>query len=234
MFFPPSSLRTRFSFERGAMQMGLQPIVFPSETLDKNEDLIDVVGYLSQWADIAVVRHRDISVLERMASGQSVSIVNAMTDVNHPCEVLSDLYALSQDADIFSLRYLFVGGDGNIARAWWEAREAFGLDIRQCCPEELRVPGMPWEGDLRDAISTADVVLTDGPGRNVDALAPYRVTATLLDSAPPHVRFAPCPPFVRGREVSEDAIEHPSFVGYEFKRNLMPVQQAVMALTLQR
>lgn len=233
MFFPASSLRTRFSFERGAAQMGLQPIVFPPETLDKAEDLVDVVGYLGQWADLVVARHPDITVLERMASADAVPVVNAMTDVNHPCEVLSDLYALSQDADALGLRYLLVGADGNIARAWWEAGQAFGLDIRQSCPAPLRVPGMPWEVSLSRAIMTADVVITDGPGKHADALVDHRVTAALLDSAPADVRLAPCPPFVRGREVSADAVEHPAFVGYRFKRYLVPVQQAVMSLALE-
>ncbi|UNK69842.1 ornithine carbamoyltransferase [Microbacterium sp. H1-D42] len=232
MFFPPSSLRTRFSFERGAAEMGLQPITFPPETLDKSEDLVDVAGYLAQWADIAVVRHPDIGVLQRLASPDALPVVNAMTDANHPCEVLSDLYALSRVADARQLRYLFVGADGNIGRAWWEAAQAFGLDLTQSCPMDLRVPGIRWEGDLRRAIASADVVITDGPGAHAELLAPYRVTAELLDRAPSGVRLAPCPPFVRGREVSADAVEHEAFVGYEFKCGLKPVQQAVMARAL--
>ncbi|WP_431711947.1 hypothetical protein [Glutamicibacter uratoxydans] len=62
MFFPPSSLRTRLSFERGASQMGIQPVTFPPESLDRNEDLTDVAAYLSQWASLLVVRQSDIGV----------------------------------------------------------------------------------------------------------------------------------------------------------------------------
>ncbi|QSB04615.1 hypothetical protein [Natronoglycomyces albus] len=232
MFFPASSLRTRFAFERGAAQMGLQPILFPPECLDKPEDLIDVVGYLAQWASLAVVRHPDIAVLERMAVANALPVVNAMTEVNHPCEVLSDLYALSREVNALEVRYLFVGADGNIARAWWEASQAFDLDIRQSCPAALRVSGMPWEEDLRQAITTADVVITDGPGIHAEELTAYRMTAALLEGGPSGIRLAPCPPFVRGREVSADAIDHPAFVGYGFKRYLKPVQQAVMSLAI--
>lgn len=232
LFFPPSSLRTGVSFERGAFEMGLQPITFPPETLDKSEDLADVAGYLSAWVQLMVVRHADISVLQRLADADVLPVTNAMTDVNHPCEVLSDLYALSQVTDPFSLRFLSVGADGNIARAWQEAAKSFGLSMTQSCPAELRVPGMSWRGDLMTAISDADVVITDGPGTHAEALTPYRVTGAVLDSAPSGIRFAPCPPFIRGREVSTDAIEHPAFVGYSFKQYLKPVQQAVMSWAL--
>lgn len=232
MFFPPSSLRTRVSFERGATLMGIQPVVFPPEALDKTEDLLDVAGYLAQWADFMVVRHPGIGVLEQLVAAEALPVVNAMTSVNHPCEVLSDLYALSRDADIAQLRFLFVGAAGNIAGAWCEAAQAFGLDIRQCCPADLRVPGMLWEENLHRAILTADVVITDGPGPHAEVLVPYRVTAELLDTAPHGVRLIPCPRFIRGREVSSDAVAHSAFAGYGFKRSLMPVQQAVMARAL--
>ncbi len=229
LFFPPTSLRTRVTFERGASQMGLQPIVFPETTLDKPEALSDVAGYLGLWADLLVVRHRDLGVVEGLAGSNTVPVVNAMTDENHPCEVLSDLYALRQRGDLDSMRFLFVGADGNIARAWHEAARVLGLDLVQCCPSGLETPGAAWTDDLAGAIRSADVVLTDGPGPHAAALEPFRITAALLDTAPPGVQFAPCPPFVRGREVSADAIEHPAFVGYGFKAALLPVQQGVMA-----
>ncbi|MCC6309707.1 MAG: ornithine carbamoyltransferase [Trueperaceae bacterium] len=232
LFFPPTSLRTRMAFELGATRMGLQPVTFPPETLDKPEAPADVAGYLAQWADILVARHEDIGVLEGLAAAEALPVVNAMTNVNHPCEVLSDLFALSTTADPGGLRYLFVGADGNIARAWSEAAAAFGLDLVQCCPRELAVPGARWEGDLADAVSRADVIVTDAPGPHTEALAPYRVTAAVLSLAPAGARFAPCPPFVRGREVAADATAHPAFVGYEFKAALLPMQQAVMALLL--
>jgi ornithine carbamoyltransferase len=233
MFFPSTSLRTRVTFERGASLMGLQPIVFPDTTLDKPEALTDVAQYLAAWADILVVRHHDLAVVEGLAAAAALPVVNAMTDENHPCEVLSDLYALRQRGDISSLRYLFVGADGNIARAWQEAARVLQLDLVQCCPAELASPGAVWTDDLETAVRSADVVLTDGPGEHVRALEPFRITAALLDLAPTGVLLDPCPPFVRGREVSADALEHPAFVGHAFKAALLPVQQAVMAHCLE-
>lgn len=232
LFFPPTSLRTRVSFERGAAQMGLQPITLPPETLDKPEALGDVAGYLAQWADIVIARHPRIEHLDGIAAANELPVVNAMTDANHPCEALSDLYALSASGDPLQLRYLFVGADGNIARAWQEAARAFQLDLVQSCPPALASPGAVWNGDLRDAVSRADVIITDGPGRHTQALASYQITTEVLSWAPRGARLAPCPPFLRGREVSSGAIDSEFFVGYEFKSALLPVQQAVMALLI--
>lgn len=229
MFFPPSSLRTRVTFERGASLMGLQPIVFPDTTLDKPEALADVAHYLDNWADVVVVRHPDLGVVEALDAARALPVVNAMTDQNHPCEVLADLYAFRQLGALPSTRLLFVGADGNIARAWQEASRVLDLDLLQCCPADLATPGARWTDDLDTAIRSADVVLTDGPGAHATALEPFRITAALLDRAPAGVRLAPCPPFVRGRELSADALEHPAFVGHAFKSALLPVQQAVMA-----
>ena len=229
MFFPSSSIRTRVSFERGAARAGLQPIVFPPESLDKPEALEDVAGYLAQFVDAVVVRHPDISVLERMAEADAVPVINAMTSENHPCEVLSDLFALSLSADVRALRYVFVGADGNIGRAWREAAQVLSLDFMQCCPAGLGMTEVRSTDDLGAAVSRADVILTDGPRAHAEALSGYRITADVLEKAPAGVRLAPCPPFLRGREVSVDALVSDAFVGYGFKSALIPVQQAVLA-----
>ncbi|MDY0828499.1 ornithine carbamoyltransferase [Microbacterium sp. BG28] len=232
MFFPATSLRTRVTFERGAALMGLQPVVLPESTLDKQEAHADVANYLAGWADLVIARHGDISVLEALAAPGALPVVNAMTSTNHPCEVLADLWMLRQNRDLAATRFLFVGPDGNISRAWQEASLALGLDVVQCAPAELRTPGARWVEDLGTAIRSADVIITDDPGNHAQILEPYRITAALLDAAPRGVRLNPCPPFTRGREVSEDAVAHPAFVGHAFKRALLPVHQAVMASCL--
>ncbi|MFE6734023.1 ornithine carbamoyltransferase [Microbacterium sp. NPDC057650] len=233
MFFPSTSLRTRVSFERGAHLMGLQPIVFPPESLEKSESLADVAGYLASWADVLIVRQR-MRILEDLAASSPVPVVNAMTELNHPCEVLGDVYALSRTRDPRSLRFLFVGADGNIARAWQEIAGVLGLALVQCCPGALATPGLEHTDDLLRAIATADVIITDAPGQHAEALSPFRITAGLLDSAPTGARFIPCPPHLVGREATEDAFRHPAFAGHGFKKTLMPVQQAIISMCLDR
>lgn len=102
LFFPESSIRTRVTFEKGIALLGGQPILFPSSTLDKKEDLQDVVGYLNNWANLLVVRHRDMAALEKIAASASVPVINALTDANHPCEMAADLYALSKIRNDFT------------------------------------------------------------------------------------------------------------------------------------
>ncbi len=228
VFFPPTSLRTRASFERGAALAGLQPIVFPPESLDKDEAHEDVARYLADFVDVLVVRHRDLSVLEALAAADAVPVVNAMTSVNHPCEVLADLWALT--------RGRAVGSPGAVRRRRRQHRARLGRGVATVrlrpapvLPRGLGAPDVVWTEDLAGAMADADVVVTDGPGRHAAALEPYRVTADVLALAPDGVRFAPCPPFVRGREVSADAIASPAFVGHGAKRALLPVQQAVLA-----
>jgi ornithine carbamoyltransferase len=233
LFFPATSLRTRVTFERGAQLMGLQPVVLPPETLDKPEAAADVAAYLANWADVMVIRHPDITVLQRLADAGVLPVVNAMTSVNHPCEVLSDVYTLAQTRDVTRLRFVFVGADGNIARAWLEIAQVLGLDLVQCCPTALATPGAAWTGDLATAVRGADVVLTDGVGPHAAALAGYQVTAELMARARPGAVLNPCPPFTRGAEVSTDAVAPGgAFAGYGFKSSLLPVQQAVLAYCL--
>ena len=129
LFFPNSSIRTRVTFEKGINLLGGQPILFPTETLDKKEDLTDVCGYLNNWADMLIIRHKNIDVLEKMAAVAKVPVINAMTDRNHPCEILTDMYALSKiRKDFLKDKYLFCGKNGNIGLAWKEASEVMDLN----------------------------------------------------------------------------------------------------------
>lgn len=227
MFFPSSSIRTRVSFEKGIYLLGGQSILFDPSTLDKKEDLKDVCGYLQNWADAVVVRYKDIDLLDRMSKSMNIPVINALTDDNHPCEMMSDLYSLSKiREDFLKDEYLFVGASGNIGKAWKEAADAFGFSLTQSCPDKYSISGTKNIADLRKAILGKDIVCTDSFPK--DMTQEYQVTKELMEMANSNAVLNPCPPFYRGEEVSEDVIDSDFFVGYEFKHSLLIIQQAIL------
>ena len=234
MFFPETSIRTRVSFEKGVHLLGGQTVLFPPEALDKKERIKDVVGYLNNWADLIVVRHKDMSVLEEIAKYAKVPVINALTSVNHPCEMMSDMYALSKKRDdIKKCRFLFMGAKGNIGLAWKEASEAFEFSLEQCCAKGYEIDGLTVNYDIEEAVRGKDVVCTDSlPAEALKDFEGLQITKAVMDKANPDALLNPCPPFYIGEEVSEDAIDSPYFVGYEFKKSLLPVQQAIMIFCL--
>lgn len=234
MFFPNTSIRTRVTFEKGVYLLGGQTVLFPTETLDKKEDLQDVFGYLSNWADVLVIRHKDIHILEKIARYSSVPVINAMTDVNHPCEIISDLYALSKIRDNFIKdKFLFCGENKNIGYAWKEASEVMGFDLEQCCGEGYEMEGIVTHHDIEKAILGKDIICTDSlPATMLDHFKKCKVTTHIMKKANKGAVLNPCPPFYRGEEISDDIIESEFFVGYEFKKYLLYVQQAIMMYCL--
>lgn len=234
MFFPDNSIRTRVSFEKGIHLLGGQTILFPTETLDKKEDLQDVIGYLNNWADFIIVRHRNIEVLKKIAKYAKVPVINAMTDVNHPCEILSDLYSLSKlHPDFKRDSFLFCGENGNIGRAWKEASDVFGFPLEQCCGKGYEIEGLKTYENIDDAIVGKDFICTDSlPAHALEAFKKCQVTKAVMDKANKGALLNPCPPFYRGKEVSEDVIASEYFVGYEFKKSLLVVQQAIIIYCL--
>ena len=230
MFFPANSIRTRVSFEKGIYLLGGQTILFDPSTLDKKEDIRDVCGYLQNWADAVVVRHKDIGKLEAMAKALEIPVINAMTDDNHPCEMMSDLYTLSKRRENYlEDQYLYVGPTGNIGNAWKEASEAFGFALTQCSPEKYAVPGVAHASNLQEAVAGKDIICTDSLSKDIlEDFRDYQVTKEILEKANKGAVLNPCPPFYRGEEVSADAIDSDFFVGYDFKDSLLKVQQAIL------
>ena len=234
LFFPESSIRTRVSFEKGIQMLGGNTILFPPTALDKREDIKDVIGYLENWADMVIVRHNDLSLLEYMAEHSHIPIVNAMTSVNHPCEILTDLYALSKKyADFCQKEYLFIGEKGNIGNTWKAAAELLGFQFTQCCPKGYEIEGAHVCYDLEEAIVQKDIICTDSiPSSAKDDFKDYQITLEHLKHAKEGACLNPCPPFFRGEEVSADAIDSEYFVGYGFKKHLLEVQQAIICYLL--
>lgn len=234
LFFPDTSIRTRVTFEKGIYLLGGQSILFPMETLDKKEKLEDVCGYLNNWADAVIVRHKNMDVIRELARYSAVPIINAMTDTAHPCEIISDIYSLSKIRMEFTKdKYLFCGKSGNIGLSWKEAADVLGFEFSQCCPKGYEMEGVQVFRDIKEAVKGKDVICTDSlPADAITDFEHYQITKEIMDMANENAVLNPCPPFYRGEEVSEDVIASDYFVGYRFKRYLLEVQQAVMVYCL--
>lgn len=234
LFFPNTSIRTRVTFEKGIYLLGGQPILFPTETLDKKEKLEDVCGYLNNWADALIVRHKDMDIIRKLVQYSTVPIINAMTDINHPCEIISDMYSLSKIRDDFTKdKYLFCGKSGNIGLSWREAANVIGFELAQCCPKGYEMEGVQVFRDIKEAVKGKDIICTDSlPADILGDFEHYQITKEIMDMANENAILNPCPPFYRGEEVSEDVIDSDYFVGYHFKKYLLEVQQAIMIYCL--
>lgn len=230
LFFPETSIRTRVTFEKGIYLLGGQSIRFPSDTLDKKEELRDVFGYLNNWADMVIIQHKDMRILEEAAAYAKVPVINAMTDKNHPCEILSDLYSLSKlREDFIGDKYLFCGKSGNIGLAWREASKVMGFELSQCCGIGYEMEDVQIYHDIETAVKGKDIICTDSLSEEErNDFKGCQVTKRVMDMANRNALLNPCPPFYRGEEVSGDAIQSDYFVGYAFKKSLLVVQQAVM------
>ena len=181
-----------------------------------------------------IVRHKDINVIEKMSQYLSVPVINAMTDINHPCEVLTDMYALSKIRKNFvNDKFLFCGSNGNIGLAWKEAATVMGFSLEQCCGKGYEIEGLVSYSNIYEAIIGKDIVCTDSlPAAILNDFKECMVTLEAMKKANKGAVLNPCPPFYRGEEVSADVIDSDYFVGYKFKQHLLNVQQAIMVYCL--
>ena len=236
LFFPESSIRTRVTFEKGIQELGGKTILFPPEALDKKEKLQDVIGYLENWVDAAIVRHSDIRIVKSMAEHARIPVINAMTSENHPCEIITDLYALSKiHKDIEKKKFLFVGTKGNIGNTWKAASELKGFELEQCCPGGYEIDNINFHTNIDEAVIGKDIICTDSiPNKAKEEFKNYQITLLHMQKANQGATLNPCPPFFRGEEVSEDVINSDYFVGYGFKKCLITVQQAILCYLLDK
>jgi ornithine carbamoyltransferase len=161
-------------------------------------------------------------------------IINAMTDNNHPCEMMSDLYALSKIRENFlEDQYLYVGAPGNIGYAWMEASKAMGFSLEQACPKGYEIEGLVAKNDLYSAMKNKDIICTDS--LSSDKLLDFKdfqITLNHMSKANQNAVLNPCPPFFRGEEVAGDVVDSSYFVGYQFKESLLEIQQAIMIFAM--
>lgn len=243
--FPPTSLRTRVTFEAAVNQLGGHVINLPMK-LDGKEPVEDIIGYLNNWIDGLIIRYPDQKLIEKISELSKFPIINAMTSKVHPCEILSDIMTVKEKkSDLQSLKFVFIGEGANICNSWFNIAAKLNLNITQICPPGFEIDDEIYnyakdnsEGevlitnDVDEGIKGVDIILTDGwpPVENVKAVfKPYQITLMKLEKANTDCIVNPCPPFTRGQEIEEKVINSKFFIGYSGKENLLHMQKAILA-----
>jgi ornithine carbamoyltransferase len=260
MFFEKPSLRTRLTFEAGMVSLGGTSMFVDQthERLDAREKLSDVAHNLERWVDLIVLRTFSQLTIEGMAQHASVPVVNALSDLEHPCQALADYLTLTERfGDVKNRCLAYVGDGNNVAHSLLLTCACLGSSIRVATPADY-APDPQIVADAREiaeetgaeihlltdpheAVSEADAIYTDawtsmGQEKEEDERAkifpPYQVNGELMAEALPHAVFMHCLPAHRGLEVTDAVMDSPQSVVFEQAENRLHVQKAILYLLL--
>ena len=252
MLFMKSSTRTRVSFEVGAWQLGAHPIFLtPRDVqLGRGEPVKDTARVLDRMVDGLMIRTFAHAEVEEYAAASQVPVINGLTDLHHPCQILADLLTVRQHLGTFEGKRLAWIGDGNnMANSWCDAAALLGFELVLACPpgydpDPAILARAQAEGqvtlvrDPREAVAGAHVVTTDvwaSMGQEEEqavratAFADFQVDAALMAGADPTAIFLHCLPAHRGEEVTAEVLEGPQSRIWDEAENRLHVQKAVMA-----
>lgn len=252
MIFEKSSTRTRVSFEVGTYQLGGHALFLSSRDiqLGRGEPIRDMARVLSRYVDGIMIRTFAQETLDELAQYATVPIINGLTDLLHPCQVMADVMTVQESLgrDLRPRRVAWIGDGNNMANSWLNAAYRFGFELRLACPEGYRPDSAILErargaasiivtADPKEAIDGADVVTTDvwtSMGQEEEtadrerAFAGYHVDDALMERAAGDAIFLHCLPAHRGEEVSESVFEGPQSRVFDEAENRLHVQKAIM------
>ena len=223
--FEGNGIRTRATFIQAFRELGLEFTELPN-LLKTHERVEDLAGYLDLFFTHYVIRESDHARLIAFAKASSRPVVNAMSRLGHPCEVLTDAYFIDRTIQpLASATVCLWGPTTNVFRSWHELAAVLGVKVIHVCEERHHEAGkaVHFTAELPPH---ADVVITDGWPSDGEG-APSPLTAEHLS----HLCFPallPTPPFTVGRELQVDPLNYPGFVGYAQKRLLLPVHKAIL------
>lgn len=250
LVFEKSSTRTRVSFEVGVFELGGHPVVMTAQgsQLGRGESIADTARTLSRYVHLIVLRTFGQDRVEELARYASVPVINALTDEEHPCQILADLMTVRERlGGLRGLRYAWVGDGNNVARSWAAAAELLGLDLAVATPPGYELPAEAVRGrvtvthDPQEAVRGADVVITDvwtsmgqeaENARRMEDFAGWRVSAELVALAAPRAVVLHCLPAHRGEEIDAVFLDGPGAAVWDEAENRLHAQKALMDLLL--
>ncbi|HQE24848.1 MAG TPA: ornithine carbamoyltransferase [Candidatus Atribacteria bacterium] len=260
LLFEKPSLRTRVSFEVAIRQLGGDGFYLgPQEVgLGQREAVKDVAQVLDRMVDGLVIRTFAHENLLQIAHFSSIPVINGLSDLYHPCQVLGDLLTIQEKkGKLKEIKICFLGDGNNVCHSWIEAASLLGLELTVSTPERYRPSPLIWEEaqktgaqngarivyevDPQKAIEGAEVVYTDvwaSMGKEAEKeerkvfLQPYQVNDYLLSKASPGFIVMHCMPAKRGEEITDEVMDGPHSVVVDEAENRLHAQKALLALIL--
>ena len=260
MFFEKPSLRTRLTFEVGMSSLGgvAHFVDQTSGRIDARESLSDVAHNLERWVDVIVLRTFAQETITGVAEHASIPVINALSDLEHPCQALADYFTLQERyGDLTEITLAYVGDGNNVAHSLMLTCACLGSSIRVATPQGYE-PNAQIVADARKiakqtgakielltdpfaAVAGVDAVYTDAwasmgqedeAGRRAQIFPPYQVNRALMAAARPDAAFMHCLPAHRGEEVTDEVMDSESSIIFEQAENRLHVQKAILYLLL--
>src|SRR5579863_5969331 len=260
LFFEKPSLRTRLTFEAGMASLGGVSF-FVDQTasrLGARESLSDIAHNLERWVDIVVLRTFDHATVETMAAHACIPVINALSDVEHPCQALADYFTLQERfGDLKKITLAYVGDGNNVAHSLLLTCACLGSSIRIATPKGYscnsqivaeakkiaKQTGAQFEflTDPHAAVAGVDAVYTDAwasmgqedeAAQRAEIFQPYQVNRELMKEAAPNAAFMHCLPAHRGEEVTDEVMDGEHSVIFEQAENRLHVQKSILYILL--
>ncbi|MBN9787944.1 ornithine carbamoyltransferase [Pseudonocardia sp. TMWB2A] len=255
MIFEKNSTRTRMSFDMAIRQLGGTSIVMDagSTQIGRGETIEDTARVVSGFADAIMIRTDDHAKIDAMAKAATVPVINGLTDLSHPCQIVADLQTILENGKALpGLEVAWLGDGNNVLNSIIEAAGLMKFNLRAGCPmgfepdaafvKEAQKAGaqIMLTGDAKEAASGADVVVTDtwvSMGQDhaeekIAALTPFQVNEGIMALAKPDAIFLHCLPAHRGEEVTEAVIDGPQSRIFEEAENRLHAQKSVLLWAL--
>lgn len=244
MVFDKRSTRTRMSFELAMKQLGGHTIVMSMDEmqLGGSESVESTANVLSRFVDGIMLRMSDQPMMEELAKHSSIPVINGMTDLSHPCQIMADLLTIEEKlGDIKCKKVVWFGDSNNVSNTFVQASKLFDFELILALPEDIhaRAPaGALVTADAKAAAKDADVLVTDTwvsmgqEGKTIQKFWPYQVNEELMALAKDKAIFMHCLPIHEWEEVSEAVAKSPASVIYDEAENRLHAQKAILAWAL--
>jgi len=253
IIFDKPSTRTRISFESAMLQLGGTPIFINAKETQmvRNEPVRDTARVLSRYLDAVAIRTYSQDLLNEFAAFASIPVINALTDLYHPCQVLSDLMTVIEYKGGYTdLKIAWVGDGNNVSHSWINAAAILGLNLTLACPDRYFPHPNVVENALQrksgkihltsnpeEAVKDADVIYTDvwaSMGQESEHKArmrvfePFQLNDALVKLASKNVIVMHCLPAHRGEEITEEVLEGPFSVVWDQAENKLHMHKAIL------